>query len=672
MQVGGGRSIRLGAAYYPEQEPRDRWTQDARLMAEAGISVVRAGEFAWSLLEPGPGSFDFEWLDEALDVFGRAGIDVILGTPTAAPPAWLVDLHPDIRPTRPNGRAHPFGHRRHYCPNNPAFHEATRRVVAALAERYGADGRVIGWQVDNEFGGRCYCESCRASFREWLRTKHGSLDALNERWGTAFWSQTYTSWNQIELPVGEPVPLPRGFLELSPHPGLALDYRRFMSDSYVRYCRLQVEELRKHCVPEQPITHNLRSFFFPEIDYHDLSAELDIVSWDNYPQLGWTRHWSTAGVSADVMRGFKRSRVWVLEQQVGPLGWETVSSPRRGELRLRSYQVIAHGAGVVSYFRWRTARFGTEQHWHGILDTDGLPNRRYRELVEFAREVETLQPLLGQVEIVSDVAVLHDYDSRFALQVQPTNPALDYEKTVQAHYRAVRSLGINVDVVPARSEVSSYRLLVAPSLYVIDPTLARHLRTFVEEGGVLVLAPRVGVKDRNNAVPEQRLPAWISDLAGVVVSDFASRLDGGSVEFGGDLLEQGTFEGWFEELEPTTAHTLARYREGDFAGSPAVTTNRFGTGRTVYIAGASTTTTLSHIYRTLAQETGLAVVDVPEEVELMRLQPQRGDGDLWFMLNHADVEQVVPIDAPRRDHLSETVWEDQVRLQPFGVALLDE
>ena len=659
---------RLGVAYYPEQWPRERWETDARLMAEAGISVVRIAEFAWIELEPSPGSFDFAWLDDAVEILAAHGHAIMLGTPTAAPPAWLIEAHPEVLPLRGDGRRHSFGHRRHYCPNQPAMLEASRRIVTALADRYGDDSRVFAWQIDNELMGRCVCGACRAGFHDWLRERYGTIDVLNESWGTAFWSQRYEDFAQVPLPELGPIPQ-GGFMAAAPNPSLALDFRRFTSDSHIAFLRLQVEALRARIRPEQRITHNLMGFKFPEIDYHRLAAELDVVSWDNYPSLNRSGRWSGTALGADAMRGLKNAPVWIVEQQVGPLGWEVLHTLRRGQMRLYTFQAIAHGAELVGYFRWRTARHGTEQHWYGVLDAHGGIGRRYRELADVARELDSLGGALDGARPVSTAAVLHDYDSRFALQVQPTNPSLAYEETIQRHYEALRALGVGVDAIAPTAELAAYRLVAAPNLYVLDEAVAAHLRAYVESGGTLVLAPRVGVKDRCNVVPERPFPTFLADLAGVEVTDVASLLADEPVRIAGvDGIPDGVFRGWFEEIEPKGAHVLALYAEGDFAETPAVTAHAVGAGRVVYVAGAAEPTTLMQLYAALAQPAGLATTPLPDGVECVALR--RDDATLVMLLNHTDAEQIVRLQDGRRDLLTGAEHEGQIRLAPFGVALL--
>ena len=651
---------RLGVAYYPEQWPRARWERDAELIAAAGLEVVRIGEFAWARLEPAAGRFELDWLDDAIGVLADRGLEVILGTPTAAPPIWLVERHPEILPLHPGGRRHRFGHRRHYCPNQPAFHAAADAIVRALGERYGSDARVVAWQIDNELGGRCVCARCVACFRDWLRERYGSIDNLNESWGTIFWSQTYEDWSQIDAPDVTPASQPDGFRPLAPHPSLALDYRRFTSDSYVAFLRRQVDVLRSVVSPDQRITHNLMGFRFPKIDYHALAAAIDVVSWDNYPVLDPLARWSSPALAADAMRGLKQAPVWVLEQQVGPIGWEVVRTPRRGQLRLLTYQAIAHGAELVCYFRWRTARFGAEQHWYGILDPHGEPGGRYGDVKDLAAELRELREAFAGASVAADAAIVHDYDARFALQAQPTNPSLGYEETIQRHYEALVRLGLGVDVVSTGADLDRYRLVVVPNLYVLDEAVAERLRGYVEQGGTVVLAPRAGVKDRCNVVPERPLPAWLDELAGVHVVDFASSLTGAVAHVAGvDGMPGGVFEGWWEQIEPRGATTLAVYEDGDFAETPAIAANACGAGRVVYVAGAADPATLLALYRSQAASLGLPVVDLPDGVELVPLR--RADGARFsVLLNHADDERSLELpDA------------GPVRLARFGVNVLD-
>jgi beta-galactosidase len=665
-----GSAPRLGVAYYPEQWPRDRWEIDAGLMAEAGLSVVRIAEFSWSRLEPREGAFELNWLDEVVGILSSAGLEVILGTPTAAPPAWLIEQHPEILPVRGDGRVHQFGHRRHYCPNQPAMLAASDRIVGALAERFGSDERVVAWQIDNELGGRCYCDTCHAAFQHWLSTRYESLAVLNDVWGTAFWSQEYGAWSQIPLPDGAPVPMPSafGFGRNAPNPGLALDFRRFSSHSLVEFLKRQVTILRGSCDPRQRITHNLMGFRFAEIDYHALADEIDVISWDNYPVLDTSGRWTNPALAADAMRGLKQAPVWVLEQQTGALGWELVRSPRVGDLRLLSWQAIAHGAELVSYFRWRTARFGTEQHWHGILEATGRVGRPYDEVRALAAELDSVKEALAGAQPRAEIALLHDYDSRFALQVQPTNPALAYEDTIHTHYVALRRLGLGVDVVSPDADLSKYRAVIAPSLYVMDESTAATLTAYVQSGGLLVLGPRSGIKDRCNAVPERPVPAWLDELVGLEVTDFMSVAPDDAVPVSGDGLA-GELHGWYEQLTPTTAAPLASYVGGPFAGTPAITERALGEGRAVYLAGAADVALLDGLYSVLLAGAGLTLLALPPEVEAVPLV--RDGQELLVLLNHSELTRTVELGpGERRIHLGRESG-GRVSLEPLGVALVE-
>ncbi len=369
-----------GADYYPEHWPEERWPEDARLMAEAGFNVVRMAEFAWSRLEPHDSVFDFTWLDRAIEILADQGIQTVLGTPTASPPPWVMDTDPAMYRILPDGKPLYYGNRRGYCPNHPIYWQHTRRIVEKMAAHYAGNPYVIAWQIDNEFGDPCYCQVCRRGFQVWLKQRYGTLDELNEKWGTVFWSHVYTDWKQLPIP----------YEHISQNPGLALDFKRFASASYVRYQQMQIEILRKHS--QQPITHNFMGFDYNKINYYDLAEPLEFVSWDNYLRVFWDMKAeidpSQAALSHDTMRGLKKKNFWVMEQQAGPTGWEIIGdTPKPGELRLWVYQAIAHGADGMVYFRWRTCRFGSEQYWHGVLDHPGIPGRRYREIAQVGEEL---------------------------------------------------------------------------------------------------------------------------------------------------------------------------------------------------------------------------------------------------------------------------------------------
>jgi len=662
----------FGADYYPEHWPEGRWSEDARLMAEAGFNVVRLAEFAWSRMEPQEGEFDFDWLDRVISVLAFHDIRVVLGTPTASPPPWLMTKHPEVFLVREDGRRVTFGNRREYCPNSPVYHDYTRRIVTEMAEHYADHSSVIGWQSDNELGNRCYCPVCARSFQGWLRGRYGSLDELNERWGTVFWSHIYTDWDQI------PLPLTTGN---SPNPGLALDFFRFASDSYVAYQQMQVDILRERC-PAHFITHNFMGFGYDRIDYFDLARSLDFVSWDNYQRMQWGMHAevdpSHGALAADTMRGLKGRNFWVMEQQAGQGGWEIVGvAPRPGELRLWPYQAIAHGADAIVFFRWRTARFGTEEYWHGLLDHDGHAGRRYEEIKRMGAEIQRAGEQICGSTVRPAVAMALSYDSRFAFQIQENNPEFSYPAHFQQFYRAFHRRNIPVDVVAPTGDFSAYRLVVVPALHVVSEAAADNLRRFVKAGGVLIVTQRSGVKDEANAVVNQRLPGLLAGLCGVEVEEYDS--------LGADMQNELEFTlselapsslvpvtTWCDVLKLNGATMVARYTQGYYAGRPAIALNRFGQGRAVYVGtlgDASLYETLAGWLLDLADVQPLLVVPAGVEVA----ERWQGGQRLLFVLNHAEQEREIILDRRYTNLIggSEPL-EGTVTVPPRGVLVLQE
>ena len=566
--------MRVGVDYYPEHWPESRWPEDARLMREAGLSVVRLAEFAWCRMEPVEGLYDFGWLERALDVLRAEGIVAVLGTPTATPPAWLHERYPDLYPADARRYRLGFGTRLQRCLGNPIMRDYSRRITEAMARHFGEHPAVIGWQTDNEFEANlCYCDGCAQRFRDWLRARYGTLDALNAAWGTVFWSQEYSGWSQIPLPW-------EARCGKAHNPSLQLDWRRFASETSVTFQREQVEILRRHS-PGRFVTHNMMGLH-DSLDYFDLAADLDFIAWDNYPGGDWNPDWEP-GMTHDVMRGVKRRPFWIMEEQSGIPGWDRIGvRPADGQVRTWSWQAVAHGADAVLFFRWRSCLYGTEQYWHGILNHDGQPRRRYREIARFAREASELAPLLDGTQVRAQAAILSSYEQNWALQIQPQVDGLAWWEQSRRYHGALRRQGLAVDVVSLAGGLHGYRLVCAPSWYVLTDEDAARLTDYVRGGGTLLVSPRTGVKDVHNACRPQALPSLLAELAGVEVDDYAPlgrrevKVRAGDGAFTGSV--------WADALLPRGGEVIATYADGHFAGEPAIVRNRFGAG-TVFTFG---------------------------------------------------------------------------------------
>jgi beta-galactosidase len=664
-----------GVDYYPEQWPRERWDTDARLMQQAGINLVRMGEFAWSLLEPKQGHYAMQWLDEAIELLSHYGIVTVLGTPTAAPPAWLCHAYPEILRMTPNGQRVTFGMRRQYCPGSDLYGQFSTKIVVAMAEHYAQNPHVIGWQIDNELGchdsTRCYCPECQKRFQLWCKQNYESLDALNAAWGTVFWSQIYTAWEQI--------PLPWSATGVS-NPSLELDFWRFSSDQMIAYQSTQIEILCKQC-PEKSITTNLMSFDFQDIDYFGLAKRLDYVSWDNYPLLTRCEPADIA-LSHATMRSLKDRPFWVMEQQAGPTGWQTIDdTPKPGQLRLWAYQALAHGADAMVYFRWRTCPFNTEMFWHGILDHDGIPRRRYEEIAQVGQELGRIGRHLVGGTSPKAAAMILSYDSSFALKLQPNAKGMSYSDLFSRFYRALHELHVPVDMVPPDADLTPYRLVIAPTLHLVREEWAANLERYVQQGGWLVIGPRSGVKDSTNCVTTETLPGLLRDLCGIEVVEYIAL---GEYEDNAILFESqtmGTVQAdladavcathiWCEILDPFAAETLARYTDGYYANKPAITLRRSDSGGgAVYVGTMGNKGLYTVLSAWLVARSHLApLLKAPKGVEIAARE--RNGTSYLFVLNHTDEEQLVRIPYPSHDLISDRAVETWTTIEPYGVYVL--
>lgn len=662
----------VGVAYYPEHWPEDRWETDAKLMKEAGLTLVRMGEFAWSRMEPRRERHCFDWLQRAVSVLGKHGIKTVLGTPTASPPAWLIERHPSILPQGPDRRTKSFGARRHYCVNNVPYRKYTRRIVSQMCEAFRHNPHVLGWQIDNEFGchdtARCYCETCANAFRDWLRRRYDTIEQLNEEWGTVFWGQEYAQWQQVPLPWAT-----IGGDNMAHSPSLLLDFYRFCSDSHVEYQRFQANLIRSIC-PGHFITHNMMGLF-DQLDYYDLAEDLDIVSWDNYPGSG--RDPARVAAAHDLMRGVKKQHFWVMEEQAGATGWRTnTPTPRPGQLRLWTYQAVARGADALLYFRWRTCRFGTEQFWHGILGHDGAPNRRYHEVARVGQEVAEHAEEWKDTRLSNRVALVMGYDVNWALQIQPHSATFDFWSHFRMFYDTFWRMGVGVDIVRPGSDLKAYRLVIAPTLYLTGPEQRQALRTYVKGGGVLVGTFRSFVKNPYNVASDEALPAGMDDVFGLVVDEYdAVPTDAKNAirpTAACPWSEPGhsyAINTWADVVKPKCSQTLAEY-EGDFyAGAPALTVNEFGLGKAYYLGTWVERQFYSDFLAHLAQEAQVRpMTPVDAGVEVVRRES--AVAEVLFYLNHRAEPFEFELAAECHDVLEGKSVSGRVSIEPYGVLIL--
>ncbi|MFB9277571.1 beta-galactosidase [Cohnella cellulosilytica] len=636
--VGYGAGLKFGVDYYPEHCPREAWEWDADGMRDMGIDLARLAEFAWAKLEPEEGRFDFAWLDESIRILHERGIKIVLGTPTAAPPVWLMERSPDVYPVTADGRTMSFGGRHHDCQSNATYRADVRRIVRAMAEHYKDNPAVVGWQTDNELGNShqplCYCDSCQSRFQQWLAERYGTIEALNAAWGTIFWSQTYARFEQIPAPK----PTPN-----SHNPSHLLAWKRFCSDLVVDFQKEQVRILREVC-PRHFVTHNFMGFF-DKTDYFELAKDLDFASHDQYPMLFLEERIqrsspSHLGMALDLMRGTKERPFWIMEQLAGPTGTEILgSTPRPGQMRLWTYQSVAHGADAIVYFRWDTALVGSEQYWHGILPHSRVPGRRHAELKRTIAELSPHMDAFRGAMPEAEVGILFSYDQEWAMQIQPHHPSLHYVKHLHRYYHAFFERNVPVDLVSEHADLSRYKALVAPLMFLTRPELVGKLRDYAASGGRLLLDMRAGVKDWDNAVVPLTLPGEYAEMAGIRIEDYdCLRQFGQAVRWLGDAADK-TDEAdeaanlWCDIVTLDGAEALAEYTLDYYANTPAVTRNAFRDGLVYYVGTQLGPAMMANLAAELIRDSGIApIAEAAEGVEWVR---RRGrDGDHLFALNH--------------------------------------
>lgn len=657
--------LHLGVAWYPEHWPESRWAQDLQLMREAGISVVRLGEFAWSSLEPEEGVFTLDWLERAITLAAQHGIACVLGTPTAAPPAWLTQRYPEVLAVNADGRPATHGTRCHYDVTSERYIQFCRRIVEQLARRFGQDHRVIGWQIDNEFNTVSYSENARRAFQRWLRQHYGSLEALNEAWTTAYWSQQYTDWSQIPLPLTGA----HGFNQ--PHnPGLRLKWRQFITDAYRRFLHAQVEVIRAHARPEQWITHNFMGFF-DGFDHYVLSELLDFASWDQYFPEG-PLCFERDCAAHDLTRGFKRRNFWLMETQPGSINWSDINQVQsKGETFAAAWTAIAHGADAVCYWQWRNALNGQEQYHGSLIAPDGTPRPVYAEIKRLGEAFERIGSLLDGTTVHAEVALLHSYEDRWAIDFQRHHVRFDPLAYLRAFYAPLIRRNLAVDILSTRAALRGYKLVIA-SPHIVDDAIAQSLQEFVAEGGHLVLGVRTGVKTRDNALWQQRPPALLHDLAGVHVEEYFALREPVQIAPEKDAPPwlRGPASIWAEWLVPHPGtKVMARYEpsNGWLDAQAAITVKQHPSGGAVWVLGAWLDDPLQDtLLGWIAEQAG---VQPPLPVPLATAHVVRRGKAYIVIAGAAPATFELPWLA--REHLSNRVVRS-IALPPWGVAVLTQ
>lgn len=617
----------FGVDYYPEHWDRAEWKAQAKLMREGGFNTVRMGEFAWRLFEKSEGQFDFSLLDESIEVLANEGIKVILGTPTAAPPKWLVNKY-DIVQRDKYGRKKEWGARREGCGNNPDYINLSERIVREMARHYKDNQNVIAWQIDNEFGchgsARCYCEHCRKAFSKWLSEKYGSIDNLNKKWGSVFWSLDYDSFDDIILPSYNSCEGTYGDL-MSHNPALDLEFRRFASDTWVKYQKMQIDILREYT--EIPVTHNLMGHF-SDISAYDLSRDLDFVSWDNYPDNQWgTSEYEYVSMAHEIMRGTKDKGFVVMEEQSGPAGWDILgSTPRPGQLRLWTYQAVAHGAEGIVYFRFRTALFGMEQYWYGVLDHDGVPRRRFYELQQTGRELQKLEQYIMNGKNQYDALIVKSYDNVWGHNIKRHADKYNYENHLYSFYKA--NANLNISAAVSAGEYEKYKAVYMMAYNIVTDREAEEVKEYVKNGGTLVLTFRSGCRDEYNRVRPMALPGIFKEIAGIEAVEFDALRK--PVTVCGEI--NGTAEIWCDIIECVSAKTLCTYGSEYYKDKSAVTVNNYGKGTVYYVGCDLDKEAMKKLVSIISKSAGIETAEMPDGVEIVKRDGYK------IILNHNEYE----------------------------------
>ena len=672
----------LGVCYYPEHWPENLWEEDLDRMLELGIEVIRIAEFAWNKFEPAEGVYTYDFFDRFLDLVHQKGMKVIFCTPTATPPAWLTHKYPESLNAKEDGTLYRHGMRKHSTHNSPVFQEFTKKIVDKIASHYCSHPAIIGWQIDNELNCEInvfYSESDHAAFRTYLKNKFQTLDKLNECMGTAFWNQTYTSWEELHLT--------RPTVSNSNNPHLSLEEKRFISKSTIEYCKLQADIIKRYKTAHQFITTN---GIFGHLDNHEMTqSTLDFITYDSYPNFAydtWTEpkkpgNLNDRRTSWNLMKTRSISPVFgIMEQQSGPGGWDSrlkQPAPKPGQMRLWTFQSLAHGADFISYFRWRTSWIGTEIYWHGLNDYSNEPNRRLQELSIIRDDFNRLTEVAG-AHYKAEIAVVKDYDNSWDGEQDKWHGPLD-DFSDNGWFTAAQLTHTPMDFFYLQNndtnkttleDLMKYKLLVYPHATILTQETADLLKTYVEKGGILIMGSRTGYKDEYGRCPMFPLPGFAGDICGVKVTDYTLIGPADEDEYAlwdGEKLEAPIFNDILKAREG--AKVLATFKGNYYDGEPALVENTIGTGKAYYFGAGFSTQTAEIFLRKLGFATPYKdVIELPKEIELAIRNKQ--NQDYIFVLNYMPYSMEIDVKKTMTDLLTGEEVHGKTQLVKYGVMVL--
>lgn len=667
--------IYVGAAWYPENSTPEVIETDVRLMREADFNLVRLGDFAWYALEPEGGKYNFSWLDKAISKLSKEQIEVLLCTPTAAIPKWLYDAHPEIMQLQENGERKPYGRRRHACLNNDVYREYCLKIARALANQYKDNKSVIGFQIDNELATEdpiCYCSSCQNKFALWLKTRYKTIDRLNKAWGTTFWSQNMSSFEQVWLP------------RKMDNPSAYLDFKRFNSEYTIDFFRMQSEAIRK-IAPRMKITTNIGgSGFVNTIDLNKLSKFCDVLAFDNYPinvtlennygnNTGQPFDPAMTSFALQQIRGGRRESIWVTEEQIGKTALVQREIVSQGMVRLWTHQQLAYGCNMSLFFPFRAFESAHEHLMSGVVESDGVKRSKYMELQKTAKEIRSIYKITGQMIPVAKAALIRDYDADWTFNVGYTFcPDIKHLREMYAYYQALRKQSIMTDVISSSSDLSKYELIVIPYQSITTTDFANKLKDRVQQGATVIITCLTGVRDTTFNKFGAYVHPVIQQLAGIDIEDqfalFASKRN----ELSFDNMKS-TCGLWFDQYNLTTAKSIATYTGNYLKNMPAISRNEFGKGIVYFVGTIPEQTAINRIVKNAISDTKLSPIarSSNSRVDISELISTDGKKHFIYAINFSDTMQEISIERPLKSVINGQTFTQNATIQAGDFGLFE-